>query len=559
MLTFAMALDSAASSLIEELERALVRALRARKGRATLGDLVRDTGLPSLKTEAALRSMLSLYESHLAVDEDGELLYLFEAKLVRRQKRGLASSLRGFGRAAYKAFVVAFKVATMVILITYVLTFCVLIIAAFVAMLFVGEDGGLFDLGDLGDLGEMGFFAGLVDLLFFWDVGTVEYIPLLALEALEGEQAQAHAHAHAHAHGAPSKGPLRYGCDTYQARRSKRPHFYEDVFGFVFGPPVPDPPAMAAEREILASIDDKAGVFTLTDLVSRTGSTADAADQEMARLMGMYEGDVVVSDFGDLIYTFQNLRVTSGSKGLDNVPAPPAWHRFEARQPLTGNSTGRNTLIGAMALFTLMMSLLSPIILFPVLNIGAFGVAFLAIIPFFVSVAFFMIPVIRSFAVGAENKRRWQRNLRRAVLFTVFEHLESDHDVLVRDRVHPRVVEVLTTLNDRPKGARTMNGLERVTSQAVDAELDAILAEFEADIDANDDGEIVLRFSAQRSELREAELLRDQVGRGVVRMEEIAYSSAEEDPEQVGEPELSEEVVEVVSQSSQSGWEDDKW
>ena len=67
----------------EATER-LVTALRERDGRATAADLAVAAGLPLIELEPLLRELLRTYESHLEVDENGELLYLFEPSMTQR-------------------------------------------------------------------------------------------------------------------------------------------------------------------------------------------------------------------------------------------------------------------------------------------------------------------------------------------------------------------------------------------------------------------------------------------------------------------------------------------
>ena len=62
----------------------LVAALRERGGRATAADLAVATGLPLAELEPPLRELLHTYESHLEVDENGQLLYLFDPGMQTR-------------------------------------------------------------------------------------------------------------------------------------------------------------------------------------------------------------------------------------------------------------------------------------------------------------------------------------------------------------------------------------------------------------------------------------------------------------------------------------------
>ncbi|MEL6182857.1 MAG: hypothetical protein AAFS10_28135, partial [Myxococcota bacterium] len=373
-------------------EQELVAALRERGGRGTLGDLVRDTGLPKAKAETVLRKMLGLYRSHLAVDENGELLYLFHPSMERRIKPD--DGWKRFIEACRRGFIFGFKLTTMLVLVGYVVAFCLLIVAAVVALFAAAREAPDIDIG--GAEGSEGCFGVLFESLFFWDVGYIVYVPMMDIYApgvTLGRDAPSTFSWRPLTLRTPGAFDARYMSDTYRTERSRTHHFYEDVFSFVFGPQIPAPPVLANEREILAFIDRNHGVLTLTELVSRTGLSIEQAQEELTRLLVRYEGDVTVTEGGELLYTFQDLRITAGNEGRQVHPAPPAWHRFEGDQRLTGNSNAANIAIGGMALFTMAMSIIAPVALFPILNLGALATVPLAIIPFVLSLLYFAIPM----------------------------------------------------------------------------------------------------------------------------------------------------------------------
>ncbi|MBH25131.1 MAG: hypothetical protein CMH57_11880 [Myxococcales bacterium] len=514
-------------------EQELVEALRARQGRATLGDLVRDTGLPRARAETTVRAMLGLYRSHLAVDENGELLYLFHPSMERRVRA--SDGWQRFMKTLRGAFVFGFKLTTMLILVGYVVVFCLLIIAAVVAMVALLED-----VPDVVDVGEgEGCFGALFESLWFWDVGYVMYVPMMDIYAPGvgfGRDDSARAHGwRPLTLRTPGALDARYVGDTYRTERSRKHHFYEDVFSFVFGPQVPEPPPLANERELLAFIEENQGIITRTELISRTGVSVEEAEEELARLLARYEGDVEVTEAGELLYTFHELRVTAGNEGRKSQPAPPAWHRFEGDRPLTGNSMGVNMAIGGMALFTMAMSVIAPVALFPILNLGALAAIPLSAIPLVVSLLYFAIPFVRSFAVRAENRKRRARNIRRGALLVIFRHLARPEGTPLRKKELPaQVRELLSRLRALPSAD---NNAQRDVDEALgvirDAEiipvLEELLTELEAEKEVDEGGDTLLTFPRQRSELRAADLARQVRGNLDVRIGDIVYSSADED------------------------------
>src|SRR5437763_153347 len=103
-------------------ERKLFEALRGRaRGRTELvkltrADAVALTGMPSDQAEPALKSLVKSYRSHLAVTEEGELVYEFDPHLERRDRVPLGERLRAAGRVAWRGFQLFFKIWIVVTL-----------------------------------------------------------------------------------------------------------------------------------------------------------------------------------------------------------------------------------------------------------------------------------------------------------------------------------------------------------------------------------------------------------------------------------------------------------
>lgn len=517
--------------LNRDRELMLVKALQGLQGRATLGDVVRVTGLPRGELEVQLRELLGLYRSHLEVDEEGELVYLFEPSFVRRiPEPTMQDMARKLWRWSLKAAKWSFKVSVMVMLVSYVILFCVIIVAAVIALAVATEGDVDLDLPDA-DV-DAGCLGGMLDTMTFWHVGDVLYVPLVIYDDLESERKMTAVPA---AFQEPRALEPRYVTDRYGLRRGKKKRFYEEVFAVLFGPEVPEPPLLAEEKEILAWIESHRGVITRTELISRTGLSVDEAEQELARLMARYEGGVEVDENGEILYTFRDLRVTAQKKGRlteEIRPAPPAWHRFEPAKEVIGNSGGKNVLIYAMTTFTLVMSVLTP----GLAQLGETGIsplvfAGLGVVPFLMSLSFFVAPLIRSYAVFKENKRRKKRNLRRAALLVLFEHLATGED-FTRAEAIVRVQRHLGELQDCLSGdedRKTMKKLEEAEPQDIGAALDELLVEMEADFEVREDGKQVISFPGLQGELDAAARARSRESRDAVSVKEIVYSSAEDE------------------------------
>ncbi len=535
----ALMVDAAgAPALAAAAERELIEALRKLDGRGTLGDVVRATGLPRDQTEQDLRALLGLYRSHLEVDEGGELLYLFDPSFERRiPKDQLSDTLRAMARWSWKAFVVLFKISVMGILVFYVMAFCLLLIAAFVAMLSLGEGVDGDGIGD--GIGE-GLSGGAFDSISFWNTGDIVYVPYMIGDFGAAAASAPSLRVGHSAFSEPHALDPRYVTDTVKARRSRKNRFYEDVFAFVFGPTVPDPPSVADERDLLAWIESHRGVITLTELITRTGMSVQDAQQEMTRLLVRFGGDVEVSPEGQLLYTFQGLRVTAQQEGKltwTPQPASPTWHRFEPDPLLTGNSGGKNALIGAMVAFTMAMSLVAPFIMAGLVGPGALVLLpLISLIPLALSLGFFLIPAGRHiFDVSPRRSARRARNIRRALLLVIFEHIaQSSHEPLTRGKIHTLARSVLKSLEEAKVGQmkgerRVMEGLAEVTHAALDAELDRVLAEFNAEQDVDEHGKVSVRFPEQLAELAAADHARGLTAAQPAPLAEIVFSTADED------------------------------
>jgi hypothetical protein len=241
-------------------ERVLLDALRGRvRGRTELvkltrGDAVALTGLPSEQAEPALKSLVKTYRSHMAVTEEGELVYQFDPSLERRDKVTLRERLQAAGQVAWRAFTFLFKIWIVVTLVVYVVAF----IAMMLSLMFARSN----DRDDRRG-GDGGF-----PLIWFWLM--------------------------------PDLAPPGYYRDPYgrqMAAPRKRPakRFYQSVFDYVFGPKSAPVDPRESDKRLLAYLRDHKGRVTASELAVLTGMSLTAAEEELTRLMVEYDGDVQVA------------------------------------------------------------------------------------------------------------------------------------------------------------------------------------------------------------------------------------------------------------------------
>lgn len=291
-----------------EAERRLEEALRGRRGALTRADAATLTGLSTDAAEASLKSLLGKYKSHLAVTEQGDLLYSFDPAMVRRDAVPLKERMAELGRALWKGFTFLFKVTIAVTLVLYVAAFVAMLIALMFARSASDRDDRRSDRG-----GGGGF-----PWMIYWLM--------------------------------PDWAP-NYDRARRQLPSGPRKRFYLSVFDFVFGPKEAAKDLLAPEKELVGFLRAKSGRITATDLVALTGWSYERSEEEATRLLADYDGEPEITEDGTIVYSFPQLRLTAG--GVQSEPWRYTWQERRALAPLTGNTPGANTVVGVMNAFNL--------------------------------------------------------------------------------------------------------------------------------------------------------------------------------------------------------------
>ncbi len=481
----------------------VLSALRKRRGRVTVGDVVADTGLGRDQVEASLKELLEGRRGHLAVGESGALVYSFDPGFITRDRDPLLARI---GRSVKAFLTQAFKVWTVLMLVVYFVVFVALIIAALVAS---QSRGG----------GRIGGRRGRVRLPSFW-IWYMFWTPNWRW-------------------GRPYYGhrwERRYG------RAGDKPSvpFIKKVFAFVFGPDRPKPTRAQRDRSIIRLIRARRGVLTAAELVQHTGLPLTEAEEEMARLMASYDGDVKVTEDGVIAYVFPELMM-SAEGGVRETEPDPAWRRLEPKESVTGNQTTSDLLIGGINAFNLVAAATAPFFIFPRLGLGG-GLAWIGLvwIPLAFSTLFFGIPLVRSLGVGVRNGRRAFRNLRKVLLGPVMEAslgkkvggtitvagaVERARAALTRGFDPGRALgSGRPSLSVRESEAIPLPEAE-VNAAAVEARLQEFLAEFDGEVTEGPDGALAYRFPEISRQFRGAELMRESLALEAQRVGEIVYAS----------------------------------
>ena len=250
---------------------------------------------------------------------------------------------------------------------------------------------------------------------------------------------------------------------------------------------------------MLAWLRENKGVLTTTEIVALAGWTFPEAEERLTEYLTRFKGRADITDEGVLIGTFDQM-LAQGDAKLDGGTVELFWDEFEAPFLLTGNTSGKNTLIAAMNGFTLLMS---TIVLFnQSLNSSADMMSgdsasaitamhvFLGWIPFLFSFLFFMIPLLRYFRVSRDEAQRLERNKRRRVVRVIFDTVG-----------YPlKLDDVVAAVN---RGA-----MAELPHAEVERLLSALLIDLHGSSDLAENGTVLYRFARIDREIASAKAVR---------------------------------------------------
>ncbi len=401
---------------------ALVGAFKARRGEATVADLVAVTGLPNYQVETELRPVADEFGARLRVTESGEIAYSFPGGM-RSRYRGfgpsLARALKAFAKGAKAVGVFLFKAWIAVMLVGYFVLFVALAVLAVVASVAASSankdnrrrsrsDGGLF-LAD-------GIFRIIMRIWFYNEVWK-------------------------------SPGQRAYETERRMEKAKTRRPLRKAVYSFVFG----DGDGRAEwneslKKDFVSFVRSRKGVIALEEFMALTGLSPLDAEDAINRYCVEFEGSPEVTSGGTIYYFFPELlrseRVSldSGPRGLRERPPvpfsinPPSSDRWYCVFNLvnllfggyflyggfavTGALASGGALDPALGFFVfvarLAMSFLGVSDPIPLLMIG------LGAVPVTFAVLFYLIPLLRSGAVASLNKDIGIENLRRRIYARVW-------------------------------------------------------------------------------------------------------------------------------------------
>ena len=472
-----------------EFEDRILESLRNRDGVATVGDVSADTGLGLEETEQVLRRMIQHYNSHLDVDDEGQLLYRFDPKFRRRGHQP-GRWWYDFKKKVWGALTLAFKAWIMVMLVGYTLAFVALLLAFAIAGIAAAASSDS-DAG--GEMMLLPFYLILrvLEVMFWFSLFDSTHrgrVPRGRHRRMGG--------AGRYGHGRRRGGGLM---GRLQSRRKEKPSepLYKKVFRYVFGPQTERDP-LAAEKAFARFVRENGGRVTAADWASRTGSSLEAAERALTASAVRFRGDIDVSDEGVLVYRFDDLRVTAEAGVDDDQSAPaPIWKRPVKFGSLTGkNPKKTDTWITLLNAFNLTMGI---VVLGSVVSLSSAVAIGLGWVPLVFSSLFFAVPGTRALRRRLKKKRVARENERRELVQAVY--LSADDGV------------------SRPVDAKIFE-----TSKAGER----LLVDFEADIEVSDEGDRYYKFPRVAEQLEAGEQAREQATAELVFGQTIFSSDEEE-------------------------------
>lgn len=431
------------SHSIPEVQSKLESLISKGSGRISPQDASAITGHSLEQVEDSLARLIELYKSKVSVGEDGKLIFDFVTPLSQRNKKTSKEIFYEYGEKLWKVFQVVYKAAIGVILVIYTIVFALIMLA----LLSSGNQKG--NRNNNGSKIISGIFNAIfMGLRISFYSRAFNYV----------SDGQGH----------------RY--KRYVESQNKGESFVQSVFNYVFGPERPKFDPLNDAKEMAAYIRDKKSHITSADIINLSGVSFDEADSRLAEYAVKFRGhlhinenDVAIAEFDDMEKRVSELDGGKIEYYVDEIEPP-----YE----LTGNKSGRDIAISGMNFFNLIVSMTFAFADNTEQYLASIQI-FLGWIPFFFSLSFFVIPMIRAFVLGAKKHKRELDIIRKNMVGVIFSNKGkpiTKRELLVRSGLK---------INDR-------------NSEIV---LNKLIPELQGDIVINEAGEAIFQFIRIEKEL----------------------------------------------------------
>lgn len=412
------------SQLTERVRQAVIR----RGCSVTVGDIISETGLGYDEAKHALDQLIATHEGTLRVSEKGDLLYAFSRGFIRRDYRSWWERNKELLAKIAKTI---FKVVIFLVLVVYFILYLVILIT----LLTASRNNERSSSSGSGNLILYGWY-------FFWG-GRSDYDYV----------------------------------DQRGERRQKKTPIYTRVYNFVLGPEEKKLDPLQAKAQCAQLIRARRGVITLEDWVMVSGQSREKCSSDLARYTAEFEGTAEITPNGSLVYVFENV-MKSVKNRTEPLPAP-CWKNFESPRPLSGNINGGDGFVIGLNTFNLIMAGLLTSGMEQIIeeaaqrpendmqmlaqNVQRFDInyVFLGAFPLAFSILIFAVPLIRLPFNIKENRRRRQRNIRKALIGDIYSPRSTNHEIVVRNATQsvqdqmlqlgfsrPSTSEVRSVIND---------------------------------------------------------------------------------------------------------------
>lgn len=429
-----------------EILLATEKAVKAAKGKISPSDLAAETGFALDQINDALKRLIELYNSKITMNsETGELQFSFDYPFTKRGSKSFGEHFTAFLMWFWKVFKIVYKASIAVILVVYTVVFAILLL-----VLLAG--GRSDDKENKGGSVIVGIFRAIFEALYY-------------RAAFRSVQYQT------------DPSGLKY--KSFKTEKNKGKGFIQSVYSFVFGPERPKYNRLDDDKEVIAYIRQNNFKITASEIIELTGVSFAEADSRLAEYMSKYDGEAHITNDGILEVEFPRLQ-NQVTDVLEGGKIEFFKDEIEAPYELTGNTSGKNTLIIFLNIFNFIMSIVALNIAVVDIIDPTFLYAF-SIFPLIFSFLFFLIPLLRIPYNKKMQKRRELNIIKKKLISVIFD--AKGINLKERDST-----EYAKLTEDEIKNSKKV--------------LEEILIDLNGEINLNENGDAVYSFERIRNELK---------------------------------------------------------
>ena len=458
--------------------------LLSKPGAYTVGDLATATGLPVLESRYALEALMGRYNSRLEVTENGDLIYDFGNKMLRRGKITFKERMQSVLQFLWKGFTFVYKAVIALFLVVYFVIFIVLLIAMVIAAS-ASRDGD----GD-------GIGGGIFEIMrdMFGSIFHFQTHHRNRRYRPRDRWGYPYEHYEPRETHFPHKQHKPKKNENPKIERLKEKSFIASVYDFVFGPPRVDADPLDNRKEVASFLRTSKGIVSVPELQALAGWNRKEASEFLTNCLTEYDGKAKINENGVLYGEFDDL-VRTSQEDQAIVPIEYFWDEYVPEYELTGNSTPRNVMIVLMNTFNLAFSGFVLTNGLPIIPPEMFVfTAFLGVVPLVYSVIFFLIPFVRSFHIRRMQKIQHVQNIRKRLMEVVFKK-------------HAEQISLQELTEVANKWRKTE---EKLSEKVVQQTLDDFIVDFDGVASVDDQGEVVYDFHQLAGEVIDIEKIRNE-------------------------------------------------